>query len=66
MIPTKSARPSANVGEINVTTRSKEKKTTIIVGGATVSLRDMRIIVMTGRGASLTPRGDLVDSAQPL
>ena len=66
MILKKSARPSTNVGEINVTTRSKGEEITIIVGGANVPSRDMRIIVMIGRGATLTPRGGLVDLTQSL
>ena len=64
MILKKSARLSANMWEINVTIRSKEKETTIILGGATVPLQDTIIIIMTGRGATLIPRGDSVDLTQ--
>ncbi len=58
----KRAPPNVNVGEVNVITKSKEEETTIIVGRVTVPLQATKIIVMTGRGATLIQRGDLFNS----
>ncbi len=66
MILKKSVRLSANVWEINVTTRRKGKEIIIMEGGETVPSWDTISTVMIGRGATLIRKGDSVDSTQRL